>query len=585
MDNQQIANVFEEIGNLLEVDGANRFRVLAYQNVAENIRGLGREIQDIWKENPDELDNIPGVGHDLRLKIEEMLTTGFCEFHQKLVKKYGRGILDILQIRGIGPKKVALFYQQLKIDNLEKLKAAALAHKLSELPRMGKKSEEEILNAIEERVKYSRRMLLSEALPLADKILAHLCQLKEIALLEYAGSLRRRKETIGDLDFLAAPQRLEDSQKIIEHFQKFPLIKNIIANGPTKCSVILENGVQADLRVVEVKSFGAALHYFTGSKDHNVEIRTIAQKAEMKINEYGIWELVKTKKGEVEEKFILGDTEENFYKAVGLTYIPPVLREMRGEFTAAINKDLPILVQLSDLKGDLNLNTLASEGKLSLEKIAEVFSTRQLEYLGIADTLSTSELHSPFTSAELEKQLESISKLQKKYPQLQFFKSVKIPINSNGSLDLPAEKILKQLDYIIIKISHDFNLTEPKQTARVLKALQSHPKVKILSCPNARILNQREILALKIEKVIDACAYNQQFLEVNSQPDRLDLPDYQIKLAIQKGAQLAINSDFKSMDQLNYLQFVVWTAQRGWAETHHIINTLPLARIKKLLAS
>jgi DNA polymerase (family 10) len=577
MDNQQIATIFEEIGNLLEIDGANHFRVLAYQNAAENLRGLGREVRDIWKENPAELENLPGIGEDLRLKIEEMLTTGVCKFHLKLLKKYGRGILDILQIRGIGPKKVALFYHQLGIDNLEKLKAAALAHQLRELPRMGEKSENEILVAIEEHAKHSLRMLLSEALPLAEQIVAYIRKCPEVARVEYAGSLRRRKETVGDLDILAAPKNPAGAEKIISWFQKFPLIKNIIAGGPTKCSVILENGTQSDLRVVEIKSFGAALHYFTGSKDHNVEIRTIAQKGDLKINEYGIFDLhQKDRSGKPVEKFIIGDTEENFYKAVGLTYIPPVLRETRGEFKAALAHSLPQLVETEDLQGDLNINSNYGTGQNTLEEICRSASDRQLSYVAFADTFTAGELPSPFDDKKLSAQLKEISRLASKFPQLHIFKSVKLPVNTDGTLDLPPSALLNQLDFLTVKIMHNFNLIEPRQTARVLKALAAHPKVKLISCPNGRILNQREVIAVNIEKIITACAHSGQILEINSQPDHLDLADFQIKLAVEKKARLAINSDLRSIDQFDFLKYGVWTAQRGWAEKKNILNAQPL---------
>lgn len=584
MDNQQIATVFEEIGQLLEIDGANHFRVLAYKNAAENIRGLGRELKDIYSENPESIGELPGIGEDLQAKIEEMLKTGLCEFHQKLLKKYGRGLLEILQIRSVGPKKAALFYHQLKIDNLEKLKAAALAHKLSQLPRMGEKSEQEILQAIEEKAKYSHRMLLSEALPLAEQIIKHMEKAPGIAQLSYAGSLRRRKETVGDLDFLAAPHDIKKADDLIRHFQKFPLIKNVIAHGPTKCSVILESGVQADLRVVEEKSFGAALHYFTGSKDHNVEIRSIAMKVGKKINEYGIFDLIKKGK-KIEEKFIIGDSEENFYKAVGLSYIPPVLRETRGEFEASINRALPKLIELEDLQGDLNINSHYGDGKNSLEEICQAVQKKKLQYFAINDTFSTEAIPSPFNATQLEKQLEEINQLQKKFPQITILKSVKIGINSDGSLDLPPIKLLNLLDFITVKINHDFNLPEPRQTSRVIKALQAHPKVKLLSCPNARLLNQREVIAINMDKIISAASEYQKALEINSQPDRLDLLDFQVKAAIGKHSQLIINSDLKEVSQLNYLQYGIWTAQRGWAEKKDILNSRRLEQLKKFLQS
>lgn len=344
----------------------------------------------------------------------------------------------------------------------------------------------------------------------------------------------------------------------------------------------MENGVQADLRVVEEKSFGAALHYFTGSKDHNVEIRSLAIKAHKKINEYGIFDLVKN--GDtIEEKFIIGDSEENLYKAVGLSFIPPTLRENRGEFEACLENKLPLLIELTDLQGDLNINSNYADGENSLEEICQAFQKNQLHYFAVNDTFSTSEVPSVFTSEKLIKQLAEIQHLQKKHPQLKILKSVKIPINSDGSLDLPSEELLKELDFLTIKIAHNFNLPEPRQTARILQSLSAHPKIKLLSGPTARILNQREAIAINLEKIIKTATEKNIILEINSQPARLDLPDFQIKAAIQKGALLSINSDLKNIDQIDYLKFGIWTAQRGWAESKNIINTFPLKKLTKFL--
>jgi DNA polymerase (family 10) len=568
MDNLQIASTFEEIGQLLEIDGANHFRTLAYKNAAENIRGMGRELSSL---SDQELSEIPGIGADLHSKIVEMLTTNKCDFHVQLIKKFGRGVLEMLQIRGVGPKKVALFYKELGIDNLEKLKAAALEKKLSKLPRMGEKSENEILVAIEERLKYSRRMLLSEAEPLAEQILEFLKPLKSISQLSYAGSLRRRKETVGDLDILVSPNNIDDAPEIISHFQKFPLIKNIIANGPTKSAVILENGVQADLRVVEKRSFGAALHYFTGSKDHNVEIRALAQKANRKINEYGLWQIEKNQS----ETFIIGDTEKNLYQAVGLEFIPPTLRENRGEFEASINNYLPELIEINDLKGDLNINSNFGDGELSIEAIIKLYG--KYDYIAINDNYHSQEVPSSFTSTKLAEQIDQISKIKAK---TKIFQSLKIPINKDGTLDLPEKSLLEKIDFITVKINHDFNLPEPRQTARIISALNAHPKVKMLSVPTNRILNEREPLALNMEKVIEHCSKNNQIIEINANPKRLDLPDHLIKLAISYQTKLSINSDLIKANDLLNLKYGIWTAQRGWASMKNIINTQPLSKFK-----
>lgn len=585
MDNQQIAVTLEEIGDLLEIDGANRFRVLAYKKAAETLRGLGRDIKDIFKDDPAGLEKLPGIGKDLRSKIEEMLQTGKCQYHQELVEKFGHGLLDILKIRGIGPKKVALFYHQLGIDNLEKLKAAALAKKLSPLPRMGEKSEQEILQALEEHSQYSRRMLLSEALPLAEEIIAYLKKLKSIGQVEYAGSLRRRKETIGDLDILVSPKKISDAPAIIEYFQKFPKVSNIIANGPTKCSVIMANGVQADLRVVETKSFGAALHYFTGSKDHNVEIRTIAIKANKKINEYGIHDLVTQKDGTVVEEFILGDTEEKFYQAVGLEFIPPTLRESRGEFQAVINGELPQLIELEDLRGDLNVNSNYGSGKATLSEIFKTYSQAGYQYLAISDQFTCPEHPTDFNNHQLQEQLQEIKKLETQFPKLKIFRSLKLSIKKDGSLDLPEAQLLKQLDFLTVRINSDYALPEVVQTKRLLTGLSAHSKVKLLSAPNARLFNERTPLAINIEKIIESCVQKNIILEINSHPQRLDLFDYQIKLAISKHALLSINSDLDQLGDLDNLKYGLWTAQRGWAEKKSILNAQPLATLFNFISN
>lgn len=592
MDNQQIATVFEEIGQLLEIDGANKFRVLAYKNAAENIRGMGRELSEIWVNNPKELGELPGIGEDLKLKIEELLITGICKYHQNLLKKYGQGVLDILSIRTVGPKKAALFYHQLKIDNIEKLQKAALAGRLSKLPRMGEKSEKEILIAIEEHFKYSVRMLLPDALKLAKAIIQHLQVFqaqkystnKPIAKIKYAGSLRRRKETIGDIDILVSPFHIKDSQKIIIYFQKFPLVKNIIASGNTKSSVILQNGVQVDLRIVELNSFGTALHYFTGSKDHNIAIRTHAIKQNKKVNEYGIFQISKNNKGDEIETFITGESEKKFYQTFNFNYIPPVLRENKGELEASSKGKLPKLITKKDLKGDLNINTNYGTGKSTIAEILKIYQENNFQYICINDLYSPNSLISNLNNQTLEQQIEKVHFLQKQYPNLKIFHSIKIPINNDGSLNLPSNKLIQNLDFLTIKVNGNFTLPESLQNERIIKAINSHSKIKMISTLNARILNQREGIAINIEKIFNASKSQNIIFEINSQPNLLELTDNQIKLAVEQNIPLAINSDFTTNKDIKNLKYGAWTAQRGWAENKNIINTFNLKTFQKFLS-
>lgn len=582
MDNQQIAKFFQEIGDLLEIDGANRFRVLAYRNAAETLRNYGMEMKEVYEQDSESLKNIPGIGFDLKSKIEELLTTGKCQFHQDLVAKYGQGVLDILAIRGIGPKKVKLFYTELGVDNLEKLKAAAEQGKLRELPRMGEKSETEILKAIEESSKYGSRMLLSQALPLAEAIVAFLKPNPVIEQICYAGSLRRGKETIGDLDILTSPYDINKAPDIILAFQKYPEISNIIASGPTKSSVILNNGVQVDLRVVEKKSFGAALHYFTGSKDHNVFIRDIAKKAFLRINEYGIFRIGNREAitvDDMELEYLEGETEEKMFKVVGLDFIPPTLRENRGEFDASLNHKLPNLVELKDLQGDLHINSNYGLGKNSLNEIAEFFIQKKFSYIAINDLLDSAETRSPLTIEKLQQQIEEIDQLNKKFKgKFKIYKAVHCTINQKGQLNLPddlenlPEKLLAQLDFISVSINSGFTLPEPVQTARLITASQL-PKVKMICHPTGRLLNQRPAINANFTKVIQHCQQHQIILEINSQPDRLDLPDNLIKVAKEQAAPLSLNSDLHDLADFDrQIYYGLLTAQRGWLEKSNLLN-------------
>lgn len=582
MDNQQIAKYFQEIGDLLEIDGANRFRVLAYRNAAETLRNYGLEMKEMYEKDPTSLKEIPGIGFDLKSKIEELLTTGKCQFHEELVNKYGQGVLDILGIRGIGPKKVKLFYTELGIDNLEKLKAAAEKHQLQELPRMGEKSENEILKAIEEHSKYGQRMLLSQALPLAQSIIEFLKPHPAIEQICYAGSLRRGKETIGDLDILTSPFDINKAPDIILAFQKYPEISNIIASGPTKSSVILNSGVQVDLRVVEQKSFGAALHYFTGSKDHNVTIRDLAKKAHLRINEYGIYRIGNREATNVEDmelEYIEGETEEKLYKVVGLNYIPPTLRENRGEFEASSNSELPNLVELKDLHGDLHINSNYGLGKNSLKEIADFFIQKKFSYIAINDLLDSPESRSPLTLEKLQEQITEIDQLNKTHAgKLKIFKSINCGINQKGQLNLPddletlPENLLAQLDFISISINSGFTLPEPVQTSRLINAMQL-PKVKMLCHPTGRLLNQRPAINANFNKVIQHCAEHKIILEINSQPERLDLPDNLIKIAKEQAAPLSLNSDIQDLPKYEHqIYFGLLTAQRGWLEKSNLVN-------------
>lgn len=577
MDNQRIAQVFQEIGDILEIQDANRFRVLAYHKAALTISEMGEELKDLYSGEAKELEKLPGIGKDLALKIEELLKTGNCQYHQDLLKKFDKGLLDILRVRGIGPKKVKLFFSELGVNSIEKLRKAAKEGKLRELPKMGEKSEAEILVALDEFEKHSERMMLSEAMHQKDLILEYMKGCEDVKKLEYAGSLRRMKETIGDLDILCVSTKPD---KVMEYFVKYEHVANVIAQGATKSSVILDIGVQVDLRVVPAKSFGAALHYFTGSKDHNVALRDYAKKHGMKVNEYGVF------KG---EKQIAGATEEEVYKVFDLPYIPPVLRENRGELEAARKKKLPKLVEYKDLKGDLHVHSKWSDGTDEIEEIARAYRDEGFEYMALTD-------HSPAVAVahgltpqrfalqwdEIDEINDDLAKEHKKgKPAFTILKGTECDIKPDGSLDLP-DKVLKKMDIVVASVHSRFNMSEKEMTARVLKAFKN-PYITQFGHPSGRLVNQREPYAIDMTKIMDACVDLGIALEIDGQPARLDLFDYYAKMAKEKGAKFTIDSDAHAIGQMKFLHYGISVAQRGWLEKDDVLNTLSLKKLLKFL--
>lgn len=585
MDNQRIANVFQEIGDMLEINGENRFRVLAYQKAALTIGDLGTECSDIFNTGGTKaLEEIPGIGKDLAQKIAEMIKTGKCSYHEDLMKKFNPGLLEMLRVRGVGPKKVKLFFSRLQIDNPEKLRRAAKDGLLRDLPGMGEKSEADIIKALEEYDMHTERMILSQALNLAEEIITYMKKCKEVRKIEYAGSLRRMKETIGDLDILVAEADEKKSKKIMDHFVKYGDVKSVIARGPTKTSVILESGIQADLRVIDEKIFGAALHYFTGSKEHNVAIRDRAKRMGMKISEYGVFEIIK-KRGKEEEKLIGGKTEEEIFKAVGLPFIEPLLRENRGELEAAEKGNLPKTVELMDLKGDLHCHSKWSDGSHEVEEVAKYYRDAGYEYVALCDHSKSSTIAHGLTVERYRMQWDEIDEvnamLEKEAaagaPAFRMLKGTECDILADGSLDLP-DNVLKKFDVVVASVHSRFKMTDAEMTKRVIKALKN-PYVTILGHPSGRLINQREPYEIDMPKVIRAAVAAGVALEINSQPSRLDLFDYYCKMAKDWGAKFSIASDSHHFSQIDFLKYGVAVAKRGWLTKEDVINTMPLAEL------
>ncbi|MFQ6132859.1 MAG: DNA polymerase/3'-5' exonuclease PolX [Armatimonadota bacterium] len=570
MDNREIAKAFEQIAHLMEVDGADRFRVRSYENVARTIRELGQSVEAIAEAG--ELESIPRVGKSTAGKIEELLETGKITALEELKAKFPAGLLDMLEIPGMGPKKVALVYNELGIGDVDALAEAAEGGELRELEGMGAKTEENVLRGIKVYREGQERALLGEVLPVAEQIVAKLKGLKGVKAASTAGSLRRGRETIGDIDVLAAAK---DSGRVCQAFQEFEELREVILAGDTKVSAYLEEGGQIDLRVVEPESWGAALMYFTGSKEHNIVLRQRAIDRGLKLSEYGLF------REEDEEKRVAGKTEEQVYKKLGLPYIEPELREDRGEVEAAENGELPALVRLRDIKGDLQMHTTGSDGANTLEEMVEACRARGYKYMAITDHSQSLTVAEGLSPRELEKQIEAVRKLNEELDDLEVLAGNEVDIKPDGSLDYP-EELLRELDLVLASIHAGFSSDVERITGRIVTAFETG-LVDVFSHPTGRLIGRREAYGIDIERVIQAAKDTDTALEINAYPERLDLSDVHCRMAKQAGVKIAINTDAHSTGMLDYMRFGVLTARRGWLEKKDVVNTWPRGRLLKWL--
>jgi DNA polymerase (family X) len=561
MDNQKIAEIFQEIGDLLDILGENVFRIRSYHKAAQTIGHMSKDVSEI-----EDLEKIPGIGKHLCEKIEELLRTGECKEFAELKKRVPAGLLDMLKLRGVGPKKVKLIYQTFGIHKLDHLKKLAIDGRLRDLPGLGEKSEQQIIVAVDEfQETPPYRMLFSQALEAAGKIVEHMKSCKQVKKVEYVGSLRRKKETVGDLDILTTGK---DPEKIMDHFAAFPGIKRILVRGNTKLSALLISGTQIDLRVLKPESFGAAMHYFTGSKAHNIHIRALAKKKGLKISEYGVF------KG---AKMIGGKTEKEIFESVGLSYVEPELREDRGEFT----EKLPKLIEQKDLRGDLHMHSKWSDGSQHIQEIAKAYKENGYEYIAITDHSGAVGITGGMKEGAMERYLEEIAKTDKRIQDFTILKGCEVDIMKDGSLYF-SDKILKQLDVAIASVHTAFNMYEEDMTKRVIKAIEN-PHINILGHPTGRLINQRPPYKIDMEKVLKACAINNVCVEINSSPMRLDLYDYYCKMAKSLGVKIAINTDGHHTSQMKNLAFGTAVARRGWLTKNDVINTWPIEKLKKFL--
>ncbi len=572
MTNKDIAKVFSQIADILDILGENVFRVNAYRNASLKISSLGFSLRDVYLKDPKKLEDIKGIGKDLRAKIIEMLNTGKCEFHQKLLKNFPPGVLDMLNVRGLGPKKIKLFWSELGIDSIAKLRDAAEKGLLRSLPKMGEKSEKDILIALNEYDLHTSRMLISDALEIANAVIVYLKGFGGIKRIEYAGSLRRRKESVGDIDILVSLKDKDDSASVMDFFGRFPDVKTVIAKGDTKSSVILNSGIQIDLRVIDDDVFGAAFHYFTGSKEHNIVVREIAKRKGLKVNEYGVFDV---KTGEK----IAGKSEKEVFKSVGLPFIMPTLRENRGEIEAGRKGKLPDVVELSDLKGDLHVHSLWSDGSQKIIDIAKSYKKRGFSYIALTDHSQAMHIANGLSPERFFEQFKEIDAVNKELSGFRVFRGVECDILADGKMDLPDE-VLAQMEIVVASVHNRFGLNRVEQTNRIIKAI-SNPYVKILGHPTGRLINRREPFDFDFSEVVDACKAFNVVLEINSQPSRLDLNDAHVFSARENGNFFSIDSDSHDVSQIDFLQFGVWMGQRGWLSKDMVVNAKSLNDVIK----
>ena len=562
MRNKEVAAVLYEIADLLDIKG-EEFKPNAYRRAARVLEGYGEDVEVLGAEH--RLKDVSGVGEALTDKITEYLTTGKISLLENLKRETPQGVVEMLAIPGVGPKTVGLVWKELGITSIEDLKNAAKGHQIMKLRGFGEKREAKILRSIEFLSEAKKRTPLGVALPLAEEIVEFVKVNAPVIRMAFAGSVRRMKETAGDLDFLAVSSKRED---VVRVFTKMPMVREVAMAGETKATVILRDGIQADLRVLDERSWGSGLQYFTGSKDHNVHLRTVAQKQGLKLNEYGLF------RGDEQ---ISGATEEEVYRSLGMQFIEPEMREDAGEIEAAQEGRLPKLVAMADMRGDFHVHTNLSDGGDSLEVMVEAARPRGYSYVGISDHSASLKVAHGVSVEDLLRQRDKVRAINQASGGFRVLLGTECEILANGDLDYPDD-ILGELDFVIASVHSKFNMQLREMTDRVLTAV-SHPHVNILAHPFTGMVHRREPIQLDLERVAEEAAEAGTALEINAFPDRLDLSGPQARLAKEKGAKLVIDTDSHLAEHLAFMRLGVGTARRGWLEPEDVVNCWPYERV------
>ena len=566
--NADIAAIFEEIADLLEIQGANPFRIRAYRNAARTLGELSQDVR-MLVEKGDDLKRLPGIGDDLSARIREIVATGSCSLLARLHTELPPAVVELLKIPGLGPKRVKALYHDLEVQTVEQLYRAARDGRIRALPGFGEKTELNILQAVEAHVSQARRFKLAVAAQYAEALRTYLAAVSGVKQVTIAGSFRRMRETVGDIDILATA--MPDSP-VMQRFTAYDEVAEVLSAGAKRASVMLKCGLQVDLRVVAEESYGAALQYFTGSKAHNIAIRRIAQKHGLKVNEYGVY------RGEAR---IAGENEESVYRAVGLPYIPPELREDRGEIEAAHAGRLPQLVELADLRGDLHVHTRATDGRNTLREMALAAQAQGFEYLAITEHSRRLTVAHGLDPLRLARQCDEIDALNGQLTGITLLKGIEVDILEDGSLDLP-DNVLARLDLVVGAVHSKFDLSRARQTERILRAME-HPCFTLLAHPTGRLIEKRDPYDVDMLRIIRQAKKRGCFLELNAHPERLDLLDTYCQMAKEEGVLISINSDAHSTFDFANLRFGVGQARRGWLGKQDVLNTRPLAELRTLI--
>jgi len=571
MKNQEVVAIFAAMADMLAIQGENYHRIMAYRRAAENVAALGRPLEEVWRVG--KLEAIPGIGETLATKIDELMRTGRLGAYEKLQAQVPAGVVAMLQVPDVGPKRAALFWKELGITSVEALEQATREGRLRDLPGMGAKSEEKVLAGIEALKRRTGRTLLGVAWPLALATLEALREVPGVVQAVAAGSLRRMRETVGDLDLLVAAM---EPEPVMARFRELPQVAEVLLAGPTKTSIRTDEGLQVDLRVLEPARWGTALQYFTGSQAHNIRLRGLALERGLSLSEYALKREDSADESDVPIRYIRSEilcaTEEEVYAAVGLPLIPPELREDRGEIEAAVAGRLPDLIELEDLKGDLQFHTTWSDGRQGLLEMAQAARARGLEYALVTDHSLSLGIARGLSAEGLRRQRAEVEEVNRKMGgTFRLLAGVEVEVRADGTLDLPDE-VLAGLDLVVAAVHSGLRQGREQFTARMLAAIRN-PHVDVIAHPTGRLIGEREGADLDMEPIMRAAAETGTALEVNAYPSRLDLDDVHVRRAIELGVKLAINSDAHDVSSFALLPLGVATARRGWAQPADVINT------------